>query len=455
VNDIDQGGTLQDALRLLDVLCRSPSVSAEGRGLEATAAIVEDLLAESGFATQRLQVADAPPVVFGSLEGASPYTLLLYNHYDVQPADPLELWESPPFEPTIRDGKLFARGAADNKGELAVRLSVIRALRERHGKPPVSIRWVIEGEEEVASPHFDEVVRLNTGLLHADACLWEGAPARRADDRAVIGLGFKGLLSVRLDVRLLAGDAHSGFAATVPSAPWRLIQALASLRDADGDVLIDGFNDAVVAPTPLELEAIEEQGDVAEAEVRKALGIDAFIGGATGAALRERASFTPTCNIAGLESGYSGPGIKTVLPATASAWLDFRLVPDQHPADILALLEAHLERRGFADVEVTQLGSAEHAKTPLDDPFVRRMKSVAEDVSGKPPAVGPIGAATLPIVASLQRHLGMPGLAPPDNPIYPGSSAHAPNEHVKLDDVDAAIRFTHALLLELGRTDYT
>jgi acetylornithine deacetylase/succinyl-diaminopimelate desuccinylase-like protein len=450
VSSLEHEQTREEALRLLDLLCRSPSVSAEGRELEATAGIVEELLAEAGFATRRLLVDGAPPIIFGELEGAAPYTLLLYNHYDVQPPDPLELWESPPFEPTLRDGKLFARGAADNKAELAIRLAVIRALRARHGKPPISIRWVIEGEEEIASPHFDEAVRLHAGLLRADACLWEGAPARRVDGRAVIGLGFKGLLAVRLDVRVLATDAHSGFAATVPSAPWRLVHALSTLRDPDGSVLIEGFHDAVVAPTPLELEAIEQQGDVAEEEVRKALGVDTFIGGATGTVLRTRASFSPTCNIAGLASGYSGPGIKTVLPGAASAWLDFRLVPDQRPADVLALLEAHLERHGFGDVEVTPLGSAEHAKTPLDDPFVRLVTGVAGQVSGKPPAVGPIGPATLPIVASLQRHLGMPGLGPPDNPTYPGCGAHAPNEHVKLEDLDAAIRFTHALLQTLG-----
>src|SRR5206468_12305038 len=163
-----------DALQMLQALCRQPSVSAEGRALEETATLVDDLLARSGFETRRLQVEGGPPAIYGEQRGQSGYTLLLYNHYDVQPAEPIELWESPPFEPTLRDGKLFARGAADNKGELAVRLAAVRALRERSGELPITIRWIVEGEAEVLSPHFDEIVRLSADALRADGCLWEG-----------------------------------------------------------------------------------------------------------------------------------------------------------------------------------------------------------------------------------------------------------------------------------------
>ena len=439
-----------EALRLLEALCRQPSVSAEGRALEETADLVEELLVASGFETRQLRAGDGPPAVLGEQRGRSDYTLLLYNHYDVQPADPLELWESPPFEPTVRDGKLFARGTADNKGEFAVRLAVIRSLREHAGELPITIRWIVEGEEEVLSPHFDEIVRLNAEALRADACLWEGAPARLSDGRPGLGLGFKGSLSVRLDVRLLKTDVHSAVAAVAPSAAWRLVDALSSLRERDGTVRISGFYDTVRAPTEAERRAIAEQSDSIEHDLREALGIGEFIDGLTGAVLRERVSFAPTSNIAGISTGYSGPGMKTVLPAAASAWLDFRLVPEQLPDDVLALLHAHLQSEGFGDVEVTVLGSAEPARTPIEHPFVLRVAQVAEDVSGHRASITLVVPSTLPIITSLQRHLDVPGLAAPDNPVYIGSRAHAPNEHVRLEDLGHAARFTHALLEDLG-----
>ena len=170
--DFQQVG--QEALRLLELLCREPSVSAEGRALDATATLVDELLVGAGFETKQVRADGSPAAVIGEQRGRGDYTLLLYNHYDVQPVDPIELWESPPFEPVIRDGKLFARGAADNKGELAIRLAVIRALRERDGELPISVRWIVEGEEEVLSPHFDEIVRRNVDALRADGCFWEG-----------------------------------------------------------------------------------------------------------------------------------------------------------------------------------------------------------------------------------------------------------------------------------------
>src|SRR5438067_2392211 len=151
--------------------------SAEGGALHETAELVETLLTASGFETKQLTVDGAPPAVYGELPGDGDATLLLYNHYDVQPVDPLELWESPPFEPTLRDGRLFARGASDNKAEIAVRLAVIRALREHAGELPIGIRWIIEGEEEIGSTHFAEIVRRNSDLLRADGCLWEGGAA--------------------------------------------------------------------------------------------------------------------------------------------------------------------------------------------------------------------------------------------------------------------------------------
>src|SRR5919206_4855534 len=151
----------QEALDFTRELCRKPSVSAEGRALDETADLVETLLTAAGFETQQLRVDGGPPAVYGELAGGGDRTLLLYNHYDVQPVDPIELWESPPFEPTLREGRLYARGAADNKAEVGVRLAAIRALREERGSAPLTIRWIIEGEEELASPHFDKIVERN------------------------------------------------------------------------------------------------------------------------------------------------------------------------------------------------------------------------------------------------------------------------------------------------------
>ena len=448
VQDFDH--MAEDAVRMLELLCRQPSVSAEGEALEETAELVQELLAGVGFETQQLQVAGAAPAVYGEQRGRSDFTLLLYNHYDVQPVDPLELWDSPPFEPTLRDGKLFARGTSDNKGELAVRLATIRSLRDEEGRLPIGIRWIVEGEEEIGSTNFDEIVRQNVELLRADGALWEGGSARLPDGRPEFGLGFKGALGVRLDVQSLATDAHSSLEAIAPSSAWRLVQALASIRDRDGTVQISGYYDDALPPTDAERDAIAEASFSEEDELRETLGLDSFVDGLSGAALWERASFQPTSNLAGINSGYSGPGIKTVLTALASAWMDFRLVPEQRPDEILELLRAHLDREGFGDISVTPIVTARPAKTSLDHPFVRRVVEVAGAVTGERASVIPLAPPTLPIVASLHEHLALPGLAAPDNPTYAGSRVHAPNEHIRLDDIEPALRFTHALLQDLG-----
>lgn len=443
---VDVTAIERETVELLDRLCRLASVSAEGGALAETADFVESLLAESGFETRQLRADAGPALVWGELRGKSDWTLLLYNHYDVQPVDPIELWDSPPFEPTIRDGKLFARGAADNKAEIALRLATIRALGDGL---PVTIRWIIEGEEEVASPNFDDIARRHQDLLRADGCLWEGT-GLTLDGRPEIALGVKGVLAVRLDVTLLSGDAHSGTAAVVPGAPWRLVEALGTLRSPAGRILIDGFHEAVREPTEEQQRAVAEQSPTVGEEMRAAYGVAEFIDRVDGELLRARLTFEPSANIAGIHSGYSGPGVKTVLPAKASAWLDFRLVPDQRPDDVLELLRSHLERRGFTDVQVTTLAKAEPAATPPDDTFVSRAIAVAEHVANSKASIYPIVAGSLPFVASLDRHTGVPGLMAPDNAVYYGCAPHAPNEHIRLQDIAPAIRYFLALLAELG-----
>ncbi len=437
-----------DAQALLERLCRQPSVSAQGVGMAEMADIVESLLQGSGFQTRRLLAEGAPPAIYGELKGKSPYTVLLYNHYDVQPAEPLDLWHTPPFEPTVRDGKLYARGSHDNKGEIATRLTAIQALQAVDGELPITLRWIIEGEEEIGSPHFGAIASQYADLLRADGCLWEGS-SFDPTGRPELHLGTKGLLYVQLDVQGTGIDAHSGGAPTLPSAAWRLVQALATLRGPDGHIRIRGFYDTVRKPTEAELAALADQRDM-DAEGLATYQIEQFVDGLTGAARRERQAFAPTCNLAGLLSGYTGEGTKTVLPAKAMAKIDFRLVPNQEPDDILAKLRAHLDAEGYHDIRITSFGNSAPVMTSIDNPFVQRVARIAESFEGQRPSITPIVGGTLPLLDPLQRYVGVPGLSAPGNPSYWANGAHSPNEHIRLQDLDKAVRFNCHLFSELG-----
>jgi acetylornithine deacetylase/succinyl-diaminopimelate desuccinylase-like protein len=441
----------RDAQTLLEQLARQPSVTAQNWGTAEMADMVERLLSETGFALQRLYADDAPPFIYGELKGTSDYTVLLYNHYDVQPPEPYELWHTPPFEPTVRDGKLYARGVSDNKSEFAARLTAIRALLAVNGSLPVTLRWIIEGEEEVGSPHFGAMAQKYSELLKADGGLWEGS-SFDVTDRPEVTLGAKGLLYVQLDVDGTGIDAHSGNAPILPSAAWRLVQALASLRSPGGRVLIPGFYDAVRRPSPEQQQALDEQTNEEDA-LREAYGVTAFNDNLTGVELRTRYSFSPTCNIAGLLSGYTGEGTKTVLPAKAMAKIDFRLVPDQTPDDILAKLRAHLEAQGYTDIRVTVFGRAQPTVSSMNDPFVRRILSIVESYEGTKPSITPISGGSLPLLEPLTRYVGLPGLSAPGNASYWASAAHAPNEHIRLSDLERAVRFNCHMFQRLG-SDY-
>ncbi len=435
-------------LSLLEQLCQQPSVAAQNKGMLEMAEMVENRLKEAGFTTRQLRVEGAPPYVYGEQRGSSPLTLLLYNHYDVQPPEPLELWETPPYEPSMRDGKLYARGVSDNKGEIASRLAAIRALLAAYGELPITLRWIIEGEEEVGSPHFAAIAEGYADLLKADGCLWEGS-GFDIEDRPELVLGTKGLLYVQYEVQGAGIDAHSGIAPILPSAAWRLVGALSSLRDSQGKVRIPGFYDAVLAPTQAQLNALANQPDM-EAVMRSTYKVDQFVDGLTGLELRKRAAFAPTSNIAGLWSGYTGEGVKTVLPARAMAKMDFRLVPNQDPEDIYAKLCAHLAAEGYEDVKVTRLSGVEPVVTPMEHPLVQRIQSIGESFSGKQAHINPLIGGTLPLLGALRRFVGVPGLSAPGNVSYWGSAAHAPNENIRLSDLERAVQFNCYMFQELG-----
>jgi acetylornithine deacetylase/succinyl-diaminopimelate desuccinylase-like protein len=420
---------LDASLDELSRLVAEPSIAAQGTGMESCARRVMEMLSARGFRVEALE-SGGPPVIVAERKGAGPRTLLVYNHYDVQPPEPLDLWTSPPFVATRRDGRLYGRGVSDDKGHLVARLHALDALLASGGELPCGIKWVIEGEEEVGSVHLPDFVRRHRERLAADACLWEFGYVG-PDGVPMLHAGLRGICYVELAVRTASLDAHSGIGGSIfPNAAWRLTWALASLKGRDERIRIPGHYDPVRPPSARDRELMTAQPDFAE-EYRERYGLAGFLRGLTGGVeLRMAEVFEPTCTICGITTGYQGPGSKTVMPAEASAKVDFRLVPDQTPEEVLKGLRAHLDAEGFPDVEIRFLGGEAAGRTDPDDPFLRLVAETAADVFGAPMRIVPMTGGSGPNHVFIHE-LGVPvataGLGHPD------SRVHAPDENIRID----------------------
>ncbi len=419
---------LDQSLAELGRYVAQPSVGAQNLGLTECAELTATMLRARGFDTAVLRTGGAP-VVYAERAGRSDRTLLFYNHYDVQPPEPLELWESPPFEATRRGDRVFGRGISDDKGHVTARLHAIDALLAAGGELPCRIKFVIEGEEETSSVHLHDFVVSHKARLKADACVWEfGGVDHRETPLQYCGL--RGICYVELSVETASIDAHSGVGGSIfPNAAWRLTWALNAIKGPDGRVRIPGFYDAVVPPTDRDRALMAALPDVDD-EYRQRFGVKTFLNDASGADLRIQEVFEPTCTICGLTSGYQGPGSKTVLPARASAKIDFRLVPDMTPKQVLAQLRAHLDAEGFGDVKVDFLGGEPPARTDPDDPFVALVCETARDVYGIPMQRTPLIGGSGPNHAFVHE-LGLPVATAGCG--YPDTRAHAPNENIRID----------------------
>lgn len=427
---------------------RQPSIAAQGVGIEAMAALVEERLRRLGARVQRFVMEPgAPPILFAEM-GAGERTLLFYNHYDVQPPDPVELWTSPPFEPTVRDGKLYARGVADDKGDLWARIQALEAWQATYGALPLRITWIIEGEEEVGSPHLIPFAQAHADLLRADGCLWETGEKDEAD-RPMLHLGVKGIAYFELRARGANVDLHSMYAAIVPNPAWRLVQALATLKDAQERILIPGFMELVREPSAEEL-AYLERIPFEEEALRRMWDIPAFVNGETGVTALKRLIYGPTCNICGINAGYTGEGGKTVLPSTAMVKIDFRLVPDLTPEAVETLLRDHLKAQGFDDIEVISMHGMRPAASPVDAPVVQAAIRAAEAVYGQSPVVWPMIPGSGPM-APLTTDLGTPAVLAGIG--YPNARFHAPDENVRLADYVEGIKFVGALIATFAEAD--
>src|ERR671910_853542 len=431
-------GKRDELLDELGAFLRMPSISAqedESGGFRECAEWVARKLEEAG-AEARIMETEGRPVVYAEA-GEGERTLLSYGHYDVQPPEPLELWESDPFEPEIRDGILFARGVADDKGDVMARIQALRVYQEEHGPLPFKLKFLIEGEEEVGSPNLPAFVRRNEELLAADACLWEGS-MKDESGRPMIFCGTKGLAYVELRARGASYDLHSMYGNIAPNPAWRLVQALRTIKDENGNVTLDGLDELAEEPSEKDLEAISRIPFNVE-ELKKSWGVDAFDRYLSGEEALREMLLRPSANIAGIFSGYTGPGSKTIVPSEAFVKMDFRLVAGQSPGPVVELIRSHLRERGFEDIEVVDLHGVEPAKTPVDSPVVdiaiRTWQDLGEYEAIVYPTIGGSGPTSL-----LVTDLGIPTIMT-GSVANTGSRLHSPNEWVRLDDYFETITY--------------
>lgn len=442
--DIDQHQ--DEYIASLQELLRQPSIAAQSLGMAEMADLVESKLDALGAETAQYDTRGGFPVVYAELPGQDDTWLSFYNHYDVQPPDPLDEWMSDPWSGEIRDGKIYARGVADNKGNITARLAAIESWKRVRGELPLNIKFIIEGEEEVGSMHLQHFIDDHKDLCQADACIWEFG-GRAIDGRPQVHLGLKGICYVELRAKGARADWHSAQATSVPNPAWRLVWALATLKDKDDRILIPGFYDKVVPPTEAELAAMRNLPNTEQQRLDD-LEIDGFINGLTGMDLLKKDLFEPTCTISGLLSGYTEKGQKTVLPSRAMAKIDMRLCANQDPHDIYDLLRKHLDDQGFTDVESELIGAGYPARTSLEAPIARVVAETYRDVYGQDPAIYPTNAGSGPWY-QLCDAFGIDACTAGVG--HGRSQAHAPNENIYVDDFVLGIKHIAAIMDRFAR----
>ena len=408
---------VQDLQRLI----RQPSVSAKGEGIDACARLVCKMLGDAGLDSEMLYLgkrrdkagrsaqyvdtaahsssSSAAPIVYAERRSESnpDKTILFYNHYDVQPAEPLDLWRHPAFDGVRRGNKVYGRGAIDDKGEIAARIRAVGSYIQETGDVPCNVKFVIEGEEEIGSCHLPMYLARYRKRFACDGVIWEFGYVDSAG-RPVIGLGMKGLMFVELTARGPARDAHSSLAVLISNPAWRLVDALHTMRRPDGRIAISGWYDDAKRLTAGDVRLLEAE-PFDEGRFKKEYGVDSFVGDMHGLDAKKALAGNPTCNIAGMASGYTGMGAKTVLPAVATVKLDFRLVPGMVPSRQFELLQRHLTLHGFGDICAKMIHGEAAARTDPRTQFVKDVTDAASRSFGTRPVICVSNPATGPMHA--------------------------------------------------------
>ncbi len=438
----------EEAIADLQRLIQQPSVSAQKIGLEECAALVVEMMHADGLDAQAYPLNGGPSVVIGSMLGRGQKTMLAYAHYDVQPPEPLEKWKTPPFGGTLAEGRIWGRGATDNKGGVLAFMKAAKAWIRAGGELPVNLKFIIEGEEEIGSPHLGPFIEANPELVRADAmhCLDGGLnPSELVPD---IDLGLKSVLYVELVARGANADIHSLNAPLVPQPAWELVRALNTLVDANRRILIDNWYEGLWELGEEEIGQLEENAKRVDLDaLKKEWGIERFALGRDGMEALKARAYEPTCNICGLTSGYQGEGSKTIVPNEARAKIDFRLPPLINPEKAVARLRKHLDDHGFAHIEINLAGRQMPEppyKISVKEDISQAVIRAAELVYGQAPVVNGVSAE-----GTILKHVWMPtvltGFAQPD------CNLHAPNENISIDTYLQGIKYAAAIMWEYGR----
>lgn len=436
-------------------VCSFRSVYGNTEALDATRAWLDAKLTKVGIDHEFHPVEGGNALISAKApaEGSDESTpcLLFYNHYDVVEEGKTELWKHAPYAAEIDGDKIYGRGISDNKGPLLARIQAVEAIKAVHGKLPIDVRFLIEGDEEVASPSMAAFAKNNPetfkAITKADACLWENG---RRDERGRpwARFGVRGNISFELSVELAKKDVHARMGTYVPSASWRLIWALASLKTADERIAIEGFYDDVLPVTEKDIEVLNAFPYEEKKQLEK-LGLDSFLREATGLELKKQIYMEPSLSVCGVEAGelYNGP--RNIVPHKASAKIAFYLVANQTPENVKKQLREHLDKYGFSDIQIKAKGGNTPVRTPVDIPFKDMLINSAADVYEEPMVIEPTALGGGPAIHFHRAWPDMPivGVGPGNT----GGNHHAPEENLKLEDYKAAIKHMIALMYEMKK----
>jgi acetylornithine deacetylase/succinyl-diaminopimelate desuccinylase-like protein len=431
-------------LELLFVFLRQRSISSQNDGVIDCAFLLKGLMEQLGISTTKIYETKGQPIVYGEIiNNPNDFTILFYGHYDVQPVDPLDLWISPPFEPTIRNGKIYARGVGDNKGQLFTHLLAVKTMLDVYGELPINVKFVFEGEEESTSGSLPMFVETHKELLSADLVYTADGPMPVTGEPLVL-LGVRGVLCVEMKANGANRDNHSGNKGNiVPNPAWTLIDLLSTMRNKEGLVTIEGFYDDICKPTQAELNLLRTL-PYDHQKVGKEIGYEDLQ--MEGETYYRKLTFEPTFNIQGFASGYNGEGSKTIIPSEATVKIDFRLVLDQEPDDIYRKVVEHVTKFS-PDVLVSHLGSMEPSRTPYSNKLVKVIELAVEENASRKAVVQPSLGGSLPDYV-WTKILNVPSIVVP----YANfdEQNHSPNENLNLENFFNGISCTCHVIKALG-----